>query len=80
MIETLSYPFMQNAIMAGLLVSIITGIIGTLIVVNRMVFLSAGIAHSAYGGIGIGIYLGIPLLLSTSIFTVIMTLFIALVS
>ena len=80
LLDSLSYPFIQHAIIAGILVSIITAIIGTLIVVNRMVFLAAGIAHSAYGGIGIAIYFGIPVLLSTTLFTVIMTLIIAYLS
>ncbi|HQH12275.1 MAG TPA: metal ABC transporter permease, partial [Candidatus Sumerlaeota bacterium] len=42
---------MQNALMAGLLASIACGIIGTLVVVNRIVFISGGIAHAAYGGV-----------------------------
>jgi len=41
---------MQNALLAGLLVSVICGIMGTLEVVNRIVFLSGGIAHSALYG------------------------------
>ncbi|MEA2028931.1 MAG: metal ABC transporter permease [Campylobacterota bacterium] len=70
MLEALSYQFMQNAIIAGVLVSIISGIIGSLIVVNRMVFLAGGIAHTAYGGIGIAIYFGLPIFLGASIFAV----------
>lgn len=59
MIEALQYGFMRNAVAAGVLVSIACGIIGTYIVTNRIVFLSGGIAHAAYGGIGIGYLLGI---------------------
>lgn len=77
MLESLSYTFIQNALIAGILVSIITGIIGSLIVVNKMVFLSGGIAHSAYGGIGLSIYFGLPMLLSTSIFSVVVSILIA---
>lgn len=80
MLETLSYTFIQNALLAGILVSVITGIIGTLIVVNKMVFLSGGIAHSAYGGIGLAIYFGLPMLLSTSLFCVAVTILIAMAS
>lgn len=65
MIEALQYEFMRNALMAGLLASIICGIIGTLVVVNRIVFLSGGIAHASYGGIGLAFYLGIPYLMGT---------------
>ncbi len=60
MIEGLQFEFMQNALLAGLLTSIICGVIGTLVVVNRLVFLSGGIAHSAYGGIGMAFFFGWP--------------------
>jgi zinc transport system permease protein len=70
MLEALSYEFMQNAILAGLLVSFASGIIGSLIVVNRMVFLAGGIAHTAYGGIGLAIYFGLPIFLGASLFSV----------
>ena len=49
MLDALQYEFMRNALAAGLLASIICGIMGTLVVVNRIVFLSGGIAHAAYG-------------------------------
>jgi zinc transport system permease protein len=68
MLDALSFEFMQNALIAGLLVSFASGIIGSLIVVNRMVFLAGGIAHTAYGGIGIAIYFGLPIFLGASIF------------
>jgi len=60
MIEALQFEFIRNAIMAGLLASVICGIMGTLVVVNRIVFLSGGIAHAAYGGIGLAFYFGWP--------------------
>ena len=59
MFEVFQYGFMRNALAAGVLVSIACGIIGTYIVINRIVFLSGGIAHAAYGGIGLGYFLGI---------------------
>lgn len=65
MIEALQFEFMRNALAAGLLASIICGIIGTLIVVNRIVFLAGGIAHAAYGGIGLSFFLGWPYLPGT---------------
>jgi len=63
MIEALQFEFMRNALIAGMLTSIICGVIGTLIVVNRLVFLSGGVAHSAYGGIGLAFFLKIPYML-----------------
>jgi zinc transport system permease protein len=65
MIDALQYEFMRNAIAAGLLTSLICGIMGTLVVVNRIVFLSGGIAHAAYGGIGLAVYFGWPFLPAT---------------
>jgi zinc transport system permease protein len=56
MIEALQFEFMRNALIAGVLVSIACGIIGTFVVVNRIVFISGGIAHTAYGGIGLGYF------------------------
>jgi zinc transport system permease protein len=56
MLEALQFDFMRNALLAGVLVSISCGIIGTLVVVNRIVFISGGIAHAAYGGIGISYF------------------------
>jgi len=53
-----SYGFMRNALLAGIFVSIACGIIGTLVVLNRIVFISGGIAHAAYGGVGIAYFLG----------------------
>ncbi len=70
MLDALSFEFVQNAIIAGLLVSIASGIIGSLIVVNRMVFLAGGIAHTSYGGIGLAIYFGLPIFLGASTFAV----------
>ncbi len=70
MIEVLQYTFMQNAVLVGVLVSVAAGIIGSLIVVNRMVFLAGGIAHTSYGGIGMAIYFGIPIFLGASLFAV----------
>ncbi|MGI6368862.1 MAG: metal ABC transporter permease [Anaerolineae bacterium] len=59
MIQALQFEFFRNALWAGLLVSIACGVVGTLVVLRRVVFLSGGIAHAAYGGIGLGLYLGI---------------------
>jgi len=70
MIEALEFGFMRNALMAGVLVSIACGIIGTFVVVNRIVFISGGIAHAAYGGIGLAYYLGINPVLGAIVFSV----------
>lgn len=58
MIEALGFEFMRNALLAGILASVACGIIGTFVVVNRIVFVAGGIAHAAYGGIGIAVFFG----------------------
>lgn len=68
MLDILQFTFIQNALISGILVSIAVGIVGSLIVVNKMTFLAGGIAHSSYGGIGLAIFLGLPILLGTTAF------------
>ena len=80
MIEIFNYEFMQNALLAGVMVSIIVGIIGSLIVVNKITFLAGGIAHSSYGGIGLAIYLGLPILFGATLFAIITAVLIALIT
>lgn len=74
MFEALQYEFIQNAILAGVFISIAAGIIGSLVVVNKITFLAGGIAHSSYGGIGIAIFLGLPVLLGATVFAVLIAI------
>ncbi len=80
MIEALQFDFMRNALAAGLLASVICGIMGTLVVVNRIVFLSGGIAHAAYGGIGLASFLKWPYLPATISFSLFAAMLMATVS
>ncbi|MGD9278850.1 MAG: metal ABC transporter permease [Desulfobacterales bacterium] len=80
MIEALQFEFMRNALLAGLLASIMCGIIGTLVVVNRIVFLSGGIAHAAYGGIGLAFFFGFSYLWGIMGFALLMAVIMAAVS
>ena len=69
MLEILNYTFFQHALLGSLLASIACGIIGTYIVTRRLVFISGGITHASFGGIGIGLYTGISPILSAAIFS-----------
>jgi zinc transport system permease protein len=71
MIAALQYEFMQRALIAGVLASVACGIIGVYVVVKRMVFISGGISHASFGGIGLGYFLGINPVLGALIFTLI---------
>ena len=78
--EILQFEFMQNALCAGILASMICGVIGTLVVVNRIVFISGGIAHAAYGGIGIAFFFGLPYLAATLGFSLLIAAIMATVT
>jgi len=64
------YQFMQNAIIAGILASIVCGIIGVMIVEKKLVMMSGGIAHTAYGGVGLGYLLNFPPILGAFFFAI----------
>jgi len=60
MLESLfKYNFLQNALFASILGSVVCGIVGTIIVEKKLVSMSGGIAHTSFGGIGFGYLLGI---------------------
>jgi len=58
-LELLQYQFFTNALIGALLISLISGFIGTYIVARKIVFISDGITHASFGGIGIAYYMGI---------------------
>ncbi|MBN2789730.1 MAG: metal ABC transporter permease [Candidatus Delongbacteria bacterium] len=70
MLEIFTYPFFVNAMITALLASITCGIVGTYIVTKRIVFISGGITHASFGGIGLGYFLGINPIITASIFGV----------
>lgn len=55
--DLLQYVFFQNALLGSFLTAIACGIIGTYIVARRLVFISGGITHASFGGLGLGFYL-----------------------
>jgi zinc transport system permease protein len=69
-----SYGFIQNAFLAAILMSVSCGMVGTYIVTRRMVFISGGITHASFGGVGIGYFLGFPPLAGAAIFAVLAAL------
>lgn len=68
--DLLQYTFFQHALLGSLLASIACGIIGTYIVTRRLVFISGGITHASFGGIGLGLFAGISPILSAAVFSV----------
>lgn len=80
MTEALQLEFMRNALLAGFLASVVCGVIGTLVVVNRIVFVSGGIAHAAYGGIGLAFFFGFSYLWGILGFSLLISMVMAAVS
>ena len=74
MIELFSYNFFINALLASVLTSISCGIIGTYVSSKRLTFISGGISHASFGGIGMGYYLGINPVMGATIFAVVSAL------
>lgn len=68
--DLLQYTFFQHALLGSLLASIACGLVGTYIVTRRLVFISGGLTHASFGGIGLGLYTGIPPILSAAVFAV----------
>ena len=54
------YDFMRNAFLAVLIITPLFGILGTMIVNNKMAFFSDALGHSALTGIAVGVVCGIP--------------------
>lgn len=70
MLEALQLEFMRNALLAGVLAAIACGVVGVYVVVKKIVFISGGIAHASFGGIGIGYFLGINPVLGALLFAI----------
>ena len=70
MFEILKYTFFQNALLGSVLASMVCGFVGTYIVSRRLVFISGGITHASFGGVGLGVFLGINPILSAMAFAI----------
>ncbi|KEI00716.1 metal ABC transporter permease [Clostridium botulinum] len=71
------YAFMRHAVISVVLASIVCGIIGTIVVEKKLVMMSGGIAHTAFGGIGMGYFLGIEPMIGALVFSILSALGIA---
>ena len=80
MLEIFQYEFIRNAIIAGVLASFACGIMGVYVVTKKIVFISGGIAHASFGGIGLGYLIGINPVLGATLFTLASALGIGVVS
>jgi len=62
------YSFVLRSLLGALFASITAGLAGTYIVSKRLVFLSGGVTHASFGGIGLGYYLGINPVVGAAVF------------
>lgn len=79
-ISWIRWDFMWQALLASFFAAVACGVIGSLVVVNRMVFLAGGIAHAAYGGVGLAIFLSLPILPVVLVFSISCALIIGMIS
>jgi len=80
MIELLATPFIQNAILGGLILSILLSVLSLFIYLKNWSFINVGISHAAFGGLAIGFYLGLSPTLFGVLFAVITGILIGYVS
>jgi len=78
--EIFQYEFLRNAIAATVLVNIVCGIVGTYVVIKKIVFISGGISHAAFGGIGLGYFLGVNPIITAVPFSLLSALAVGLIS
>lgn len=67
MLDFLQYDFFVNALIATLLIGVSCGAVGTYIVAKRMVFISGGITHASFGGLGIAYFIGLSPLFGAAV-------------
>lgn len=78
--EILSYGFMQRAVITGIAISILTGIISVFVVLRRVSFVGSGISHAAFGGVAIGFLAGINPLITAVTYSIIIAFGIEIIS
>lgn len=66
----LNYQYMQNAVLASIFAGLVCGIMGVIIVEKKLIMMSGGIAHTAYGGVGLGYMLGIEPIIGAGVFSI----------
>lgn len=70
MLDILQYPFMERALIAGVILALVLAVLGVFVVLKNMAFFSDGIAHASLAGVAIGIILSVNPLLVALVFSV----------
>jgi len=79
-LDIFTVPFMLNAFIGGLLVSVLLSVLSFFIYVKKWSFINVGISHAAFGGLAIGFFAGINPTLTGSIFAVLVGVLIGYIS
>ncbi len=74
------WDLISSSIYASLLLSIAIAVIGSLIVINKTTAITGSIAHGSFGGIGLALYLGSSVILTTSLFTALLAVILAVIT
>ena len=74
------WDLINNSVYASILLSVAIAIIGSLIVINKTTAITGSIAHGSFGGIGIAMFLGSGIILTTSVFTIVLAIILAFIT
>lgn len=59
LVEMIQTGFMQNAFLAGIMISVVTSILGVFLVLKKLSLIGDGLAHASFGGIALGLLVGV---------------------
>lgn len=77
LLELVSLKFVWMALLVSFLVSIVSGVVGSIAVANKKVFVAGSVAHSAFGGVGLALFCGFSPTMGAMIFAIVLALFLA---
>lgn len=77
LLEIMSLKFVWMALLVSFLVSIVSGVIGSIAVANKKVFVAGSVAHSAFGGVGLALFCGFSPTLGAMLFAILLALFLS---
>ena len=74
MLEMFQYPFIQRALLAGILIGFSASYFSVFVVQRRISYIGSGLAHAAFGGVALGLLIGIEPLIIAVPFTILIAL------
>ncbi|MGM0365223.1 MAG: metal ABC transporter permease [Actinomycetota bacterium] len=77
MVEFLSYPFMQRALISGIVIGLVCSLIGVFVILQKMSFFANAIAHSSLAGIALGFFMGLNPMVTAVIFGIVIAVLIS---